>query len=105
MNESFILLLFLVALLIKHESQSPLKETYYNATPLASFDQLIRKPAYFRNLFHFEPYIFLSKVVAGLLPNITFPRDYLLRNDYYVMGFVEKLRKCQISDIDRVCRN
>ena len=69
-----------------------------------SVDSLLRRTGDFRNLTHLEPTIFLMRWASYFVPNISLPRNYLIRDDYAALGFVQKLRSCQISDINRAFR-
>ena len=106
MNQSTLLLILLLVLLYqsKRKKYSPLQSIKYNANPMGTFGDWIRRPGTFRNVLHLEPDIFLIKIISPLIPSITLPRKYSIRDDYSVIGFVSNLRKCQIEDIDRVIR-
>ena len=61
----------------------------------------LRRPGKFRNTLHLEPEAFLSQTASCYVDNVTFPRDYLMRIDHSLTGLCEKMRKCQITDLNR----
>ena len=104
MYQNLLFLILLIVLLSKQRTQSPLTSTKYSADPLFTVEDLFRKPGSFTNIFHLQPVTFIREICAGLIPTISLPREYLLRDDYAALGFVSKLRKCQINDISRILR-
>ena len=104
-RQAIILLLLLFLIYLTNKKQSPLTSTKYAANPLITIESLFRKPGQFRNLAHLETHLFIQYVVAPLIPSIADPRDYLIRDDYAAYGFVQRLRRCQVTDIMRIFRH
>ena len=107
MNDQLLLFVLLVALLINKRAKAgsaPIISANYSADPLFKFETQILHPGSFRTIYHLEPHVFISEIIAEVLPNSGLPRNYSLRDDYNLIGYVSKLRKCQIDNIDRWCR-
>ena len=105
MHQHLFFLILLIVLLTKSKrQQSPLTSTKCSADPLFSVEDLFRKPGSFTDIFHLKPVTFITEICAELKPSISLQRAYLLRDDYAALGFVSKLRKCQINDINRILR-
>eukprot|EP01084_Bolivina_argentea_P188608 324636_1 len=109
MPDSLLLLVLLVSLIKLRRARStsnssPLVSAKYSADPLFKFEEQILHPGTFKNLYHIEPVIFIQEIVAEILPDCGLPRNYLCRPDYSLYGYVRCLRKCQINNIDRICR-
>ena len=102
MTEALLLLILILALL-QSKSYSPYKSIKYSADPIFTVEHLFRRPGSFRDLLLIEPHIFLRRIVSELIPGICLPRDQYL-NDLDLGNYVNKLRRCQINDIDRIIR-
>ena len=107
MNDQLLLFVLLVALLINKRAKAgsaPIVSANYSADPIFKFESQIVQPGSFRAIYHLDPHVFISEIIAAVLPDSGLPRNYSLRYDYNLTGSVSKLRKCQIDNIDRWCR-
>ena len=95
------LLIIIIILLHRIKSQNKIitRINTYNATPLCSIEKLLSKPGTFTDLLHFEINTFFKYILKPLNNIISLPRDAYIRNKP-----INKLRKCQINNINRIVR-